>query len=119
VTAARIAAGLVFLGFGPGKFIRHEDEVSSFMRYGIPFADAATYAVGALEILGGLALVLGFFVRPVALLLAANLVVAICTAGRVDGGAVNLGLAPVLVVVLVLVAAGGCNDRRRIWTSLT
>ena len=41
---------VVFLGFGPGKFIRHAAEVSSFMRYGIPFADAATYAVGALEI---------------------------------------------------------------------
>ena len=66
----RIAAGIVFLAFGPGKFIRHAAEAAAFARYGIPLPDVATYAVGALEIAGGLALVLGLLVRPVALILA-------------------------------------------------
>ena len=107
VVVMRVAAGLVFLGFGPGKFLRHGAEAASFARYGIPFPELATYAVGALEIAGGPALVLGLFVRPVALVLAANLVVAVCTAGRIDGGVVNLGLAPVLIVVLARTRAAG------------
>jgi putative oxidoreductase len=103
----RLAAGLVFLGFGPGKFRHHAAEASAFERYGIAFPDAATYAVGALEIAGGAALVTGLLVRPVALVLAANLVVAVATAGRIDGGAVNLGLAPALIAVLVALALWG------------
>lgn len=114
--ALRIAAGLVFLGFGPGKFLRHDAEAASFERYGIPFSDAATYAVGTLEIAGGLALLLGLLVRPVALALAGNLVVAMATAGRIDGGAVNLVLAPALVIALVTLALWGAGplalDRR-------
>ena len=46
----------------------------------------------------------GCFVRPVALMLAANLVVAVCTAGRIDGGVINLGLAPALIVALLALA---------------
>ena len=78
----RLAAGLVFLGFGPGKFRHHEAEASAFERYGIPFPEAATYAVGALELAGGAALLMGLLVRPVALVLASNLFVAVATAGR-------------------------------------
>jgi putative oxidoreductase len=112
----RIAAGIVFLAFGSGKFLRHGAEAASFARYGIPLPELAAYAVGALEIAGGLALLLGLFVRPVALLLAANLVVAVATAGRIDGGLVNLGLAPALIVVLAALAlrsgeSGRFDDR--------
>ncbi len=107
VVVLRVATGLVFLGFGPGKFLHHAAEAGSFARYGVPFPDLATYAVGALEIAGGAALVIGLLVRPVALVLAANLVVAVCTAGRIDGGVVNLGLAPVLIVVLLVLALRG------------
>ena len=103
---ARVAAGLVFLGFGPGKFLRHEAEASAFERYGVPFPDIATYAVGTLEIVGGIALIAGLLVRPVALALAANLLVAVATAGRIDGGAVHLGVAPALIA---------CSSRSPWW----
>ena len=33
----RIVVGAVFLGFGPGKFVRHAAESDAFARYGIPF----------------------------------------------------------------------------------
>jgi putative oxidoreductase len=103
----RIAVGAVFLAFGPGKFVRHDAEAAAFGRYGIPLPDITTYAVGTLEIAGGLALVLGLLVRPVALVLAGNLVVAVATAGRIDGGVVNLGLAPALIAVLAALAVWG------------
>lgn len=116
----RIVVGAVFLAFGPGKFVRHAAESDAFARYGIPFADAATYAVGVLEIMGGVALVLGLLVRPVALVLAVNLTVAVATAGRIDGGVVNLGLAPALIVALValvILGGGAPSLDRRLWAN--
>jgi putative oxidoreductase len=56
----------------------------------------------------GALLVVGLLTRPAALLLAFNLVGAIATAGRVDGGPFHLGVAPaMLVAMLYLVWAGG------------
>jgi putative oxidoreductase len=107
VAAARVAAGVVFVAFSFGKFIHHEAEAAAFDRYGIPQADAATYLVGTLELVGGLMLVLGLGTRVVAVALAGNMIGAIATAGRHDGGPVNLGLAPaVLAAMLVLIWAG-------------
>ena len=91
---ARLAAGAVFVGFGLGKFLRHESERDAFERYEIPFPDAATYLIGGLELIGGVALLLGLFVRPFAFLLACNMIGAIITAGRTEGGPVHLLLTP-------------------------
>jgi putative oxidoreductase len=105
--AARVAAGTVFVAFSVGKFTRHAAEAEAFERYGIPAPGAAAYAVGALELLGGLALIAGIMTRGVALLLAINMAGAIATAGRIEGGPVHLGLAPALLVVMLgLVWAG-------------
>jgi putative oxidoreductase len=69
---------------------------------------AFAYVIGALEVVGGLLLVAGFAVRPTALAFAGDMVGAIATAGRIDGGPIHLGLAPALLVVMVpLVWAGG------------
>jgi putative oxidoreductase len=82
-------------------------ESIDFERYGLPWPDGAVYLAGAIELLGGLALLVGFLTRPAALALACNLVVAIATAGRVDGGTFHLGVGPaMLVAMLFLVWAG-------------
>jgi putative oxidoreductase len=105
--AARLAAGVTFLGFSLGKFIRHGAERAAFERYGIPFPDMATYLIGGLELVGGTALLIGLLVRPFAFALACNMVGAISTAGRIDGGPVHLLLAPTLLTgMLFLVWAG-------------
>ena len=62
-------------------------------------------------------LVIGLFTRPAALLLAINLVGAIATAGRVDGGTFHLGVGPAMLVAMLYLVWAGCGrlalDRKR------
>lgn len=106
----RLAAGAVFVGFSFGKFLRHQAEQGAFERYGIPAADVATYLIGSLELVGGLALLVGLLVRPFALALAANMIGAITTAGRIDGGPVHLVLAPALLVCMLSLLWAGAGS---------
>jgi putative oxidoreductase len=93
--------------FGIGKFTGHASEMMSFTHYGVPLAGASVWGVGLVETIGGLMLVLGVFTRWAAAALAGDMIGVIATAGRVDGGLLNLGLAPVLLVgMLVLLWTG-------------
>jgi len=72
----RLALGLIFLYHGYPKLFtdpRHYADI--FAKFG--FAGGTSYAIGALEVFGGLLLVIGFFTRPIALLLAGEMAVAI------------------------------------------
>lgn len=111
VLLARLAAGVVFLGFSIGKFTRHGAEADALDRYGLPFPDAFTYGVGIVELAGGAMLVVGLATRLAALALACDMAGAIATAGRIEGGPVHLGLAPALLVMMVLVLWIGPGDR--------
>ncbi|MDQ4119686.1 MAG: DoxX family protein [Actinomycetota bacterium] len=104
----RIVAGLVFVLFGLAKFVFHDAEVAEFARFGFPDAGLLVYAVGTLEVVGGVALVAGRVVRPFAALLAGNMLGAVSTAGVTVGGPIHLGLAPALLLAMMfLVWAGG------------
>ena len=100
--AIRLIAGVIFVSFGIGKFTDHTSEVTSFMHYGVPLASVSVWGVGLVETIGGLMLVFGVFTRWAALALAADMIGVIATAGRVDGGLLNLGLAPLLLVGMLL-----------------
>jgi putative oxidoreductase len=107
VAVARVAGGLVFVIFGIGKFTKHAHEVDSFRTYGLPSPDAFVYAIGALEIAGGLMLVAGLLTRLAALALAGDMVGAIVVSGIGEGEIVSLTLAPAqLLTMLVLLWAG-------------
>jgi putative oxidoreductase len=106
-TAIRVVAGAVFVSVSTGKFLDHMQEAVDFKSYGIPVPDAAVYVVGALELVGGLLLVLGLFTRVAALLLAANMVGAISTAGVMEGGSFNLGVAPALLIAMLFLLWAG------------
>jgi putative oxidoreductase len=101
LTALRWASGAVFLAFGVGKFVNHASEASSFQAYGLPWPDAFTDAIGALELVGGFLLVIGLATRPVAALLAGDMLGAIVVSGLLRGETVSLTLAPALLGAMV------------------
>jgi putative oxidoreductase len=104
----RIAAGAAFFAIGIDKFTSHASEAVDFRHYGIPWASLAVYVSGVVEVIGGVLLVVGMFTRPAACLLAVNLLVAISTAGVMEGGAFNLGVGPALLAAMVfLLWTGG------------
>jgi putative oxidoreductase len=106
-TAVRVVTGVLFVLFSTGKFTDHMQESLDFDRYGLPWPDAAVYLAGTLELVGGLLLVIGLLTRPAAFLLACNLVVAIATAGRVEGGTFHLGVGPAMLVAMVFLLWAG------------
>jgi putative oxidoreductase len=104
---ARLVGGGVFVTFGVGKFTSHGSEVASFQDYGLPAPDAFVYAIGMVEVVGGLLLVLGFLTRPAALVLAGDMVAAIALSGIALGEIVSLTVAPAeMVVCLYLLWTG-------------
>ena len=102
VAIVRVAAGAVFVTVSIGKFADHANEAVDFDRYGIPVAGFSVYAVGCLELLCGLLLIIGLMTRPAAAALALTMVGAIATAGRVEGGSFNLGVAPTLLLAMLV-----------------
>jgi putative oxidoreductase len=108
---ARLVAGAIFLGFSVGKFVHHGAESAALDRYGLPYPDAFTYGVGLVELVGGAMLVAGLGTRLAAFALACDMAGAITTAGRIEGGPVHLGLAPTLLVMMLLLLWIGPGDR--------
>jgi putative oxidoreductase len=107
LTITRWASGAIFVVFGAGKFVNHASEASSFHAYGLPSPGAFTDAIGVLELVGGVLLVLGLGTRAVAALLAGDMIGAIIVSGLLREETVSLTLAPALLVAMsVLVALG-------------
>jgi putative oxidoreductase len=106
-TVVAVAAGVVFVSFGIGHFVGHASDVADFRRYEVPAPSLAVWAVGMVELLSGLALILGVLVRLAAAVLAADMVGVVATAGRVEGGFLNLGVAPILWMAMVFLVWAG------------
>lgn len=101
----RLLTGLVFAAAGSPKFFAHGWEAGHFRTYGLPAPDAFVYLIGAIEILGGLALLGNLAVRPVSLLLGAVMIGAIVTSGIGQGEWIpSLTLAPALLIASAYLA---------------
>jgi uncharacterized membrane protein YphA (DoxX/SURF4 family) len=59
------------------------------------------------ESAAGAALLLGLLVRPAAAVLAADMVGVVATAGRVEGGLLNLVVAPLLFAIMMFLLWAG------------
>lgn len=103
----RLASGAVFVIFGVAKFTSHASEVDSFDSYGLPFPDAFVYAIGTIEVAGGLLLLAGLATRLVALALVGDMVGAITTSGIGEGEVISLTLAPALLIAMLFVLRVG------------
>src|SRR5262245_27366521 len=87
--ALRVVIGIIFIVHGSMKFTHIAKTISLFAGIGIPYAHFVTPAIAALEIVGGIALILGWGTRIFALLLMGVMAVAIArvkmNAGFVGG----------------------------------
>lgn len=74
--AFRLTWGSQFTATGWGKLMNHERVVGFFTGLGIPAPGFNAWFVGGVECFGGFLLLLGLCSRPVALMLAINMIVA-------------------------------------------
>lgn len=106
-TAVRIVTGLFFVSVSTGKFLDYSKEVDDFRSFEVPWPEIAVPAVGVVELVGGLLLVIGLLTRPAAFVLALNMIGALATAGRVEGGSFHLVYGPALLILMVFLCWAG------------
>ena len=78
----RIVVGWAFYLTGSGKWAHFDNTVTFFTELGIPFPEANAALVATLELVGGIALMVGLFTRLFAAGLASTMVVALLTADK-------------------------------------
>lgn len=103
----RVIVGAAFIAAGVEKLTNHVQTAADFERWGLPSPSTFSYAISTVEIVFGLILIFGILPRFAALVLLGDMVGALATAGRIDGGP-HLILPPLLgVLCLILLLAGG------------
>lgn len=75
----RVVVGLIFAAHGAQKIFEYTlpGTIGSFADMGVPLPEIAAPVVACIELIGGVLLALGLFVRPVGILLAIDMLVAI------------------------------------------
>lgn len=75
----RVVVGAVFAAHGAQKIFEYTlpGTIGSFEGMGIPLPEIAAPVVAFIELIGGILLVLGLFTRPVGILLAVDMIVAL------------------------------------------
>ncbi|HSJ74445.1 MAG TPA: DoxX family protein [Miltoncostaeaceae bacterium] len=103
----RVVLAAVFIPVGLGKFVNHDTYTERFERWGFgAAAGEVAILVGVVEVVCGVMLLLGVLPRLAALALAGNMIGALVTAGRVDGGQ-DIWLPLILIVALAAVVVWG------------
>ncbi|WP_136028703.1 DoxX family protein [Microbacterium sp. PF5] len=75
----RVVTGAIFTAHGAQKIFEYTipGTVGSFAGMGVPFAEIAAPVVAFVELIGGILLMLGLFTRPVGVVLAIDMLVAL------------------------------------------
>lgn len=109
----RIVTGVIYIAHGWSKISGGIPDTASFMgQLGVPVPMAAAWFIALLETVGGLALILGIFVAPIAVLLAIHMLAGIVLVHGANGFYVigpgqggyefNLLLIAVLITMILL-----------------
>ncbi|WEK61207.1 MAG: DoxX family protein [Candidatus Microbacterium colombiense] len=110
----RVVVGAVFAAHGAQKIFEFTipGTVGSFADMGVPMAEIAAPVVAFIELIGGILLILGFLTRPVSILLAIDMAVALVLvhlpAGLWvgDGGYEFVAVLGVVALALAFTGAG-------------
>lgn len=110
----RLVVGSIFVAHGAQKFFEFTipGTIASFAEMGVPLPDLAAPVVASVELIGGLLILAGFLTRPVAILLAADMLVALVTVHLPnglwarDGGFEFVAVLGTAAAALVLTGAG-------------
>jgi uncharacterized membrane protein YphA (DoxX/SURF4 family) len=103
----RIAIGVVFIGAGVQKLSGRATATANFDHWGLPSPSTFSAVVAVVEVVCGLLVLLGLATRLGALILCIDMLGAVATAGRVDGGQYLVAPPVLALLCLVLVARGG------------
>jgi putative oxidoreductase len=103
----RIAVGVVFIGAGVQKLSDRATATAHFDHWGLPSPSTFSAIVAVVEVVCGLLVLLGLATRLGALILCIDMLGAVATAGRIDGGQYLVAPPVLALLCLVLVARGG------------
>ena len=104
--ALRVVTGASFAVAGVDKVFDHGRTVDDFGHWGVPLPELSSVAVAGVELTFGLLLCAGVATAWATLPLIGDMLGAIVTAGRVDGGP-HLVLPPLLAVACIAIALRG------------
>lgn len=110
----RIVVGAIFAAHGAQKIFEYTlpGTIGSFEGMGVPLPEIAAPVVAFIELIGGILLIVGFLTRPVAILLAVDMLVALVLvhlpAGLWvgDGGYEFVAVLGIVALALVFTGAG-------------
>lgn len=103
----RLAVGAAGIAAGAQAVRTRDTLVVDLERWGLPSPSALAYAAAAVLVVGGVLVLLGLATRLGALLLLIVTVVAMATAGRIDGNEWLVAPPGLAAVCLLLLVAGG------------
>jgi uncharacterized membrane protein YphA (DoxX/SURF4 family) len=107
-----VLTGCIFIVAGLVKFVFHHWELDAFRSFGLPWPWALEIFAGVVETAGGILLVMRRLIVPVALLLAATMIVAIISSGIGNGDVIpSLTLAPALLLAVLYLLARALPGR--------
>ena len=120
LTVLRVSTGAIFLMHGIQKFFTYTlpGTTGAFTQMGVPLPSVSAPLVAAVELIGGLALILGLGTRVAAALLAVNILVAILIvhlkAGFFSPNGFEFPLALLAASVALALSGGGAASVDRI-----
>jgi uncharacterized membrane protein YphA (DoxX/SURF4 family) len=100
LAVVRTLIGFFFVAEGIAGFISHDTFVPMFARWQVPYPEFSVPILAAIVAVCGMLLMIGWLVRPAALILATIVLEIALTGGRVDGGLYIIATPPLFATLV-------------------